>query len=126
MSKDGITTKKLIILLIINTVLMFFLYLLGQAWNLTVTMVSFAVLSAGFCFSYIIYNRGFSRKGIKYEMLPPEWSEERKREFIESGEKRLKKSKWMLTILLPMLFIYGYELVDLFFVPIVLRLFERA
>ena len=63
---------------------------------------------------YIVYNRGFSRKGVTMDMLPPEWTDEQKREFIESGEKRLQRSKWMLVFIIAILFTFIVEALVLF------------
>ena len=69
-------------------------------------------------FVYIIYNRGFSRKGITVDMLPLEWSEERKKEFVESGNLRLKRSKWLLVFIISFLFTFIVEAVMLFVLPL--------
>jgi hypothetical protein len=72
---------------------------------------------------YIIYNRGFSRKGVTADMLPDEWSEERKTEFIRSGEKRLERSKWILVFIISLLFTFIVEAIILFAVPFIKGLF---
>ncbi|MBE6533470.1 MAG: hypothetical protein E7678_00645 [Ruminococcaceae bacterium] len=68
-------------------------------------------------FIYIIYNRGFSRKGITVDMLPMEWSEERKTEFVESGKIRLRRSKWLLVLIISFLFTFVAEAFALFVLP---------
>ena len=37
-------------------------------------------------------------------------------EFIADGERRMKKSKWMLTILFPLLVTFGFDIMELFVV----------
>ena len=64
--------------------------------------------------TYVIYNRGFSRKGVTEEMLPPEWTYEQKREFIENGERRLEKSKWILVFIISIFFTFIAEVFVLF------------
>ena len=68
--------------------------------------------------AYMIYNRGFSRKGITLDMLPAEWSEEKRRAFIESGEKRFERSKWILVFIIALLFTFLAESVTLFVIPV--------
>ena len=70
-------------------------------------------------FAYIIYNRGFSRKGITVDMLPSEWSEEKKNEFVESGKKRLQRSKWLLIFIISLLFTFIAEAFALFVLPMI-------
>ena len=72
---------------------------------------------------YIFYNRGFSRKGVTADMLPNEWSEERKTDFIRDGEKRLERSKWILVFIISLLFTFIVEAIILFAVPFIKGLF---
>ena len=66
---------------------------------------------------YIIYNRGFSRKGVTVDMLPDEWSEEKKLEFVENGKVRLERSKWLLVFIISFLFTFIAEALLLFVLP---------
>ena len=83
-------------------------------------MASLAIL----VFAYIIYNRGFSRKGVTVDMLPPEWSEERKLEFVENGKLRLQKSKWLLIFIISLLFTFVAEAFALFVIPMLKSFFH--
>ena len=62
-------------------------------------MFSYMAILTVLMLVYIIYNRGFSRKGVTVEMLPDEWSDEQKQSFIEDGELRIRRSKWMLVLM---------------------------
>jgi hypothetical protein len=73
---------------------------------------------------YIIYNRGFSRKGVTVDMLPDEWSEEQRLEFVESGKIRLERSKWLLVFIISLLFTFIVEAILLFVLPMVEGLFK--
>ena len=81
------------------------------------------VIETVFILAYLIYNRGFSRKGVTREMLPAEWSEDKKDEFIHSGEERLKSSRWMLVVILAFLFTFFIEIIELYFLPFLFGLF---
>ncbi len=110
---------KTLLMLIANTVILLALYLLFVSINATVTLIVFTVVAAGFSFGYVIYNRGFSRRNVTPEMLPPEWSYEKKCEFIEDGKRRMEKSKWMLTVILPIIVVYAFELFNIYLMPLI-------
>lgn len=80
-------------------------------------MFAYMALLTALVLVYIIYNRGFSRKGITVDMLPDDWSEEKKIEFVESGKKRLERSKWLLVFIISFLFTFIAEAVLLFVLP---------
>ena len=74
-------------------------------------------------FVYIVYNRGFSRKGVTVDMLPDEWSEEKKLEFVENGKLRLERSKWMLVLIISLSFTFIVEVFIFFVLPMIKGLF---
>ena len=82
----------------------------------TVMFIYMAVLAL-LVLAYIIYNRGFSRKGVTVDMLPLEWSEEKKLQFVESGRIRLEKSKWLLIFIISFMFTFIVEAFALFVIP---------
>lgn len=63
---------------------------------------------------YIIYNRAFTRKGITIEMLPDIWSAEKKVAYILDGEEKLKRSQWLMYIIIPFLVPIGADALILF------------
>ncbi len=63
---------------------------------------------------YIIYNRAFTRKNITYEMLPDVWSAEQKTAYILDGQERLKRSEWLMYIIIPFLVPIGIDALYLF------------
>ena len=86
-------------------------------------LVIYMVLCAVSVLSYVIYNRGFSRKGITADMLPDSWSEEQKTEFIEDGERRRKKSRWMLIPMFAFIFTFAVDMIELWVLPTLQKLF---
>ena len=125
MSKKGMSlNKKHVWMLFANTALLLLLYLVCVRFFPVVTLWVYTLVFAGFALAYVIYNRGFSRKNLKPEDLPADWGEEEKIEYIADGKRRLEKSKWMLTVLLPLIVIYGYEIVELFIIPMIEGLFR--
>ncbi|MBQ9098257.1 MAG: hypothetical protein IJY50_02380 [Clostridia bacterium] len=118
-----------LIVLIINTVLFFAVYriLLYYAeltddtyWSFLV-MVLYMALLLGFTMGYLIYNRFLYRKGLTPDRLNPDWSEEQKMAFLADGEARLQKSRWMMTVIFPLLFTFFIDIVDLFIIDAIFR-----
>ena len=118
------SNKRYLLLLIVNTVLFFVIYRVPLAYaELTdktfaafVVMVLYLLLLLCFGFAYLIYNRFLYRKGVTPEQLPDDWSAAQKIAFIEDGKRRLERSKWMLTIIFPLLFTFLFDAVDLFII----------
>lgn len=115
---------RYLILLIVNTILALLIYrvplsyaeLTDKTFGAFVVMVLYLVLLLGFVLAYLIYNRFLYRKGVTPEQLPAQWSAEQKVAFIEDGERRLRRSKWMLTIIFPLLVTFLIDTVDLFLI----------
>ena len=82
-------------------------------WTFLV-MLLYVTLAVGFLLAYLIYNRFLYRKGVTPEQLPEDWSEERKSEFLADGDRRLKKSRWMMLIIFPLIVTFLYDAIDLF------------
>lgn len=125
MSKKKISlNKKYVWMLFVNTAVLLILYLVCVRFFPTVTLGVYTAVFAAFALAYTIYNRGFTRMKLKVEDLPAAWTEEQKEEYIADGKARLEKSKWMLTVLLPLIVIYAYELIDLYIFPMIEGLFR--
>lgn len=113
---------RYLLLVAVNFLLLFVLYksLLIAAeqtddpfWAFVVMVVYSAAL-LGFVLGYLIYNRFLYRKGVTPEQLPEEWSSERREAFIADGERRLARSKWMMTVILPLVLVFLVDAVDIF------------
>ncbi len=107
----------LLTVLVGNTVIFFAVYRLALKTTIFPWVLGFYLtLAAVMTVAYVVYNRGFSRRGVTAEMLPDTMSAQEKCEFIADGERRMKKSKWMLTVLFPLLVTFGYDIMELFVV----------
>ncbi len=90
-----------------STLLYFFMISLSEHMEYLITAqifglgvpIFYAVAGAAFLFTYIIYNRAFTRDNVTPEMLPDSMNEEQKQAFIQSGVDRKRKSKWMIIVL---------------------------
>ncbi len=113
--KNNRTNLIYLIITLVNSILFYGVYavLMEYPFWKTVTIVYLAV-SIVIGFTFVIYNRFFVRKGVTEEMLPTEWSDEQKRAYVENGKTRLRRSKWLLTILIPLLFAFFMDLFVLF------------
>ena len=108
--------RKYILPLILNTVVFFGLYsfLVNKTDYMMPTLWVYFVLTAGFCFAYVIYNRGFSRMKLTPDMLPASMSAEEKSAYIADGAERLERSKWMLTIIFPLLMTFILDILNMY------------
>ena len=77
-------------------------------------MIVYMTLATVLALAYVIYNKGFSKKNITADMLPADWSEEKKIEFIRKNAEREKRSKWMLLLIIPFAFVFIIEVLYLF------------
>ena len=82
-------------------------------------LIGYMAITTVVLFAYIIYNRGFSRKGLTKDMLPADWSEEKKEEFLGSAQRRLHRSRWLLVILIAFIFTFMLDAADLFLIPLI-------
>ncbi len=81
---------------------------------------------AAFTVVFVVYNRAFTRRGVTPEMLPDTMSAVEKAEYINDGKRRLEKSKWMLSVIIPLLITIALDAIYLFTWPIVQNLFNLS
>ena len=96
-------------------------FLLGYLY-FEVVLFSYLAIETIAIAAYVIYNRGFSRKGVTYDMLPLDWSDEKKKEFIEDGKRRLRRSRWILVIIFAFLFTFAVDVFELVVFPFIFEL----
>ena len=77
-------------------------------------MIAYFVVFGVLLVTYIAYNRGFVNKDVTAEMLPADWSEEKKQTFLENEKLRVEKSRWMLTVIIPFVIVFMCEALYLF------------
>lgn len=111
--------KKHLILLLVNCVLFIGLYriLIGTAFTFEVqkvTVMTYMISAAVLVLIYVIYNRGFTAKGITADMLPDTMTEKEKDDYIADAIERERRSKWMITFIVPILLALLIDLLDMF------------
>ena len=77
-------------------------------------MIAYFVSFAGLIMAYLAYNRAFVNKDVTVDMLPDEWSEEKKQAFVESNRVRAEKSRWMVMVIIPFVVVFMCEALYLF------------
>ncbi len=100
----------MILLLVFNTAVIFGFYRYMLNFRcFEIVLVSYMVILAALVVAYVVYNRGFSRSGVTYEMLPDGMTHEEKTEFIMDAEYRKKRSKWMIAFIFPFVFTFAID-----------------
>jgi hypothetical protein len=120
--------KRLLITVAINSVLLTLIYFV-IAYGINLGLISlflpvlYWIVLAGFIMAYIIYNRAFTRRDLTPDMLPLDWTLEQKEEYIADGKNRLKKSQWMLTLIIPIAVPVALDALYSFTFPMIQNLF---
>lgn len=107
--------KKYILPLLFNTVIFYAVYAIlsnTPACN-AVLWIYFAAL-VGFAIAYVIYNRGFVYKNVTAEMLSDTMTAEEKQQLLSNVKSRSDRSKWMITIIFPLVMTFMIDIVILF------------
>ena len=120
-SKQGIL--MLVMLIVATVVVLTFYRVMMNFSHFEIVLIAYMVITLGLVVAYVIYNRGFSRRGLTAEMLPDEWSEERKNALIEDGKRRQHRSRWMIIPIFAFIFTFGVDMVELFMIPFIRNLF---
>lgn len=118
----GTQKFRYLVLLVVNTILFFTVYrvlisygeLTDKTFLAFLSMVLYLTLLLGFTIAYLVYNRFFYRHGLTKEQLSDEWSDEEKEAFLADAALRMQKSKWMLTVIIPLLFTFLIDSLQLF------------
>ncbi len=124
----------------VNSLILTFLYFAVMATNIvvippfviteypiTLAQIVYTVywaVFAAFLVVFVVYNRAFSRRNITPEMLPDTMTAMEKAEYINDGKNRLEKSKWMLSVIIPLLVTIALDAIYLFTWPMVQSLFN--
>ena len=75
-------------------------------------------------FIFVIYNRGFVGKNLKPEQLPDTMTLEEKQKFIDGCAARLHRSRWMLTVIFPIVLAFCLDMMYLFLLPMLEGMFQ--
>ena len=105
--------KQFVIIVVMTVVLLVLYYGIMAAFPTEIVtkavMLAYMVVFAVLLVSYLAYNRGFVNKDVTEDMLPDEWSEEKKKAFVEGNKSRAEKSRWMLVLIIPFIVVFMAE-----------------
>lgn len=109
-------SKKTMLYLLINTVLLMTLYFLfSEHLQIPYVMIVYLIAGVGLGLYYIIYNRGFVGKNATPDMLPDTMTLAEKQAFLEDSKKRMEKSSWVLALLFPIILTILADVIYLFY-----------
>lgn len=116
-STPSIDKRSLFGMLLVNAVLLAGVYLL-LIW-LGVSMAPLLYLGAGaiLAIGYIVYNKGFVYRGVTANQLSDDLSDAQKEALLAEVRERDARSKWVLTILLPMVVILLLDALYVYVLP---------
>lgn len=77
-------------------------------------MWAYMIIFAALLITFLAYNRAFVNKNVTADMLPPDWSDEKKADFIQKNAEREKRSQWMLLLIIPFAFVFICDVIYLF------------
>lgn len=111
--------KKTAWLLLMNTVLALLIYFGCVALEFSAIFFIYIGAAAVLLIVYVIYNQGFVLRGATPEMLDASLPLAERQKMIDQAATRYASSRWMMTILIPLIVavlldaIYIYFLADL-------------
>ena len=111
--------KKTAMLLLMNTMLALLIYFGCIALGFSAIFFVFITLAAVLLLVYVIYNQGFVLRGATPEMLDESLPMEERQAMIDKAAARYSSSRWMMTVIIPLIVavladaLYIYFLADL-------------
>ncbi len=78
-------------------------------------------LAAVLFLTFFFVNRGFSREVVSREILPADWTEERKDRFIEDDIIRKNFARKIMIVLVPVFGVVMIDTVILFILPVIAK-----
>lgn len=116
--------KTLALLLLLNTAVIVALYFLLAHLGVWFITPIYLCIGAILGLVFIIYNRGFAAKNAKPEELPNTMTREDKLAYIQEGKDRLNRSRWMLTLILPIMAAIIFDTLYLYLLPYLKEMFS--
>ena len=111
-------TKKLAIYVLVNSAFFMILYFwVSYALQFMYMAAIYLLIGVGFGLYYLIYNRGFVAKDVTPDMLPNRMTLVEKQRFIEDAKRRAHQSRWVLTVIIPVVLTFLADMVYLFIFP---------
>lgn len=113
--------RRLAVLLGVNIVLALSLYylvpVLFPARGFPYMSILYLTAGAVLAIWYVVYNRGFRTRGKTPADLPDNLTLAEREKLIAEGENRMRKSRWILLILIPIIVTFLFDMIYLFLIP---------
>lgn len=105
---------KSVIALAVNFILFLGVFLV--AWDNGIELIIsgiYALITLAAAIYYITYNRGVIGKLPTDDVLPVGWDKATREAFLADLRARRQKSKWVMTVLIPMILVFAYKMLDI-------------
>lgn len=110
--------KTLMLRLLANTVILMVIYFwLPAQFEFAYMPMIYLGIGAVLLLYYVIYNQGFAARNATLDMLPNTMTLEEKQAYLARSRERMEKSKWVLTVLIPILLVFAVDMIYLFIIP---------
>ena len=110
--------QKLMLHLLGNSAILITLYfVISEKFQFPYIMFIYLAAGVGLGLYYVIYNRGFVGKNATPDVLPDTMSPAEKQAFLDDSKARLQKSRWVLTLLIPIILTFAADMIYLFLFP---------
>ena len=73
---------------------------------------------------FVIYNRGFVGKNLTPDQMSDSMTFEEKQKFIDDCAARLHRSRWMITVIFPIILAFCLDMMYLFLLPMLEGMFQ--
>lgn len=88
-----------------------------------IIMWIYLILASCLFITIFILNRGMSSTQITADMLPDEWDDDKKAAYLDA-DKRRRIAKHLMIPLIPLIFVFIYEIFELYYLDTILELFS--
>lgn len=105
-----------LLMLCIFLVLTVVYYILLSRFVFWVTPVLYTAAAVLFL-TFFFVNRGFSREPVSADVLPENWSEERKQKFVEDDIERKAFARKIMVVMVPVLLLVAVDILILTVLP---------
>ncbi len=116
--------RQLVCLFLLNSVLFSILYFVVTAYSAFPIYILYLIALVGVGLAYIIYNRGFIYQNVTPEMIQNGKPYAENQAFLEDCKRRFSASRWMLTVIFPLLLSLCLDIMYLFLLPFLEGLFQ--
>ena len=114
--------KWLALLLLGNSILFSVAYFVLAAY-FPIYIVYLAV-GAVMTLIFVIYNRGFVGKNLTPDQMSDTMTLAEKQQFIDDCAARLHRSRWMITVIFPIILAFCLDMMYLFLLPMLEGMFQ--